>query len=59
METGVDTALRRVIAEVGFLEARWSDVRPRIVEEHRALFDAIAAGDGATASDLANRHVRT
>jgi GntR family transcriptional repressor for pyruvate dehydrogenase complex len=58
MESGVDSALRRVIAEVGFLEARWSDIRPRILSEHRALLDAIRRGDGGQAADLANGHVR-
>ena len=58
MESGVDTALRRVIAEVGFLEARWSDIRPRILEEHRALHEAMRSGDGALAAELANGHVR-
>jgi GntR family transcriptional repressor for pyruvate dehydrogenase complex len=55
---GLNSTLRRVITDVGFLEARWTDVRPRIVKEHRALFAAIRRGDGAKAADLANRHVR-
>jgi GntR family transcriptional repressor for pyruvate dehydrogenase complex len=55
---GLSSTLRRVVTDVGFLEPRWSDVRPRIVKEHRALFAAIRRGDGAKAADLANRHVR-
>jgi GntR family transcriptional repressor for pyruvate dehydrogenase complex len=55
---GLNSTLRRVITDVGFLEARWIDVRPRIVKEHRALFAAIRRGDAAKAAELANRHVR-
>jgi GntR family transcriptional repressor for pyruvate dehydrogenase complex len=55
---GLSSTLRRVITDVGFLEGRWSDLRPRIVTEHRALFAAIRRGDETKAADLANRHVR-
>jgi DNA-binding GntR family transcriptional regulator len=55
---GLSGTLRRVITDVGFLDARWTDVRPRIVKDHRALFTAIRRGDAAKAADLATRHVR-
>ncbi len=55
---GLSDALRKVITDVGFLEERWTDVRPRIVKEHRELFAAIRRGDEADAAKLANRHVR-
>jgi DNA-binding FadR family transcriptional regulator len=55
---GLNDALRKVITDVGFLEERWIDVRPRIVQEHRELFAAIRRGDEADAAKLANRHVR-
>jgi DNA-binding FadR family transcriptional regulator len=55
---GLSSTLRRVITDVGFLETRWSDLRPRIATEHRALLAALQRGDAATAADLANRHVR-
>jgi DNA-binding FadR family transcriptional regulator len=55
---GLSSTLRRVITDVGFLEPRRADVRPRIVKEHRALFAAIRRGDEAKAAELANRHVR-
>jgi GntR family transcriptional repressor for pyruvate dehydrogenase complex len=55
---GLSSTLRRVITDVGSLEAPWTDLRPRIVKEHRALFAAIRRGDGAKAANLANRHVR-
>ena len=58
MESGVDSALRRVITEVGFLEERWDDIRTPIIEEHRALLDAIRQGEAARAAELANAHVR-
>jgi len=55
---GLSSTLRRIVTDVGFLESRWTDVRPRIVREHRALLAAIRRGDAAKAADLANRHVR-
>lgn len=36
----------------------WPRLRERLIREHRAIVDAIAAGDGAGAAELAERHVR-
>lgn len=58
LAAGLSSTLRRVITEVGFLEARWTDVRPRIDKEHRALFASIRRGDGEKAANLASQHVR-
>jgi DNA-binding FadR family transcriptional regulator len=55
---GLDKTLRKVITDVAFLEERWTDLRPRIVKEHRDLFAAIRSGDEADAAKLANQHVR-
>jgi GntR family transcriptional repressor for pyruvate dehydrogenase complex len=58
VETAADSTLRALITDVALVAEDWSAVRPRLIEEHRRIYDAIAAGDQALAEERISAHVR-
>ena len=46
VEDAVDGLLRKVITDLALIAWDWDAVRPRLIAEHRAIHDAIVAGDG-------------
>jgi GntR family transcriptional repressor for pyruvate dehydrogenase complex len=58
VETAADSTLRALITDVALVAADWSAVRPRLIAEHQAVYDAIAAGDPALAEERISAHVR-
>jgi DNA-binding FadR family transcriptional regulator len=58
VEDAVDGLLRKVITDVSLIAWDWTAIRPRLIDEHRAIHAAILAGDGARAAALVTEHVR-
>jgi GntR family transcriptional repressor for pyruvate dehydrogenase complex len=58
VEDAVDGLLRKIVTDVARIAWDWDAVRPRLIAEHRAIHDAIAAGDGDRAAALVTEHVR-
>ena len=58
VEDAVDGLLRKVITDLALIAWDWDAVRPRLIAEHRAIHDAIVAGDGDEAAALVTRHIR-
>lgn len=58
VETATDSTLRSMIADVALVASDWSSVRPRLIAEHQAIYDAIAAADPGLAEERAAAHVR-
>ena len=58
VETAADSTLRALITDVALVAADWSAVRPRLMSEHQAIYDAIAASDASLAEDRTAAHVR-
>ena len=60
--TEMTTAIRhsmRTLVLASFREhGHWHDVSDRLREQHRAIYDAIAAGDSHRAADAVEQHVR-
>jgi len=58
VEDAVDGLLRKVITDLALIAWDWDAIRPRLIAEHRAIHDAIVAGDGERAAALVTKHVR-
>jgi len=59
MTTAIRDAVRRsVLASFELLGDRWPDIVTRLRAEHRAIYDAVAAGDGESAARLVEEHIR-
>jgi GntR family transcriptional regulator, transcriptional repressor for pyruvate dehydrogenase complex len=58
VEDAVDGLLRKVITDLSLLAWDWDATRPRLIAEHRAIHDAIVAGDGERAAALLTKHIR-
>jgi GntR family transcriptional repressor for pyruvate dehydrogenase complex len=58
VEDAVDGLLRKIITDLALVAWDWDAMRPRLIAEHRAIHDAIVAGDGDTAAALITKHVR-
>ena len=58
VETAADSTLRALIADVALVANDWSSVRPRLIAEHQAIYDAIAAAEAGLAEERTAAHVR-
>ncbi|GAA0909534.1 FadR/GntR family transcriptional regulator [Virgisporangium aurantiacum] len=58
VETAADSTLRSLIADVALVANDWSSVRPRLIAEHQAIYDAIAAAEAGLAEERTAAHVR-
>jgi len=58
VEDAVDGLLRKVVTDLALIAWDWDAIRPRLIAEHRAIHDAIVAGDGELAAALITKHVR-
>jgi GntR family transcriptional regulator, transcriptional repressor for pyruvate dehydrogenase complex len=58
VEDAVDGVLRKIITDLALVAWDWQAVRPRLIEEHRAIHDALTAGDGERAAALVTDHIR-
>ena len=58
LTVSIRTAMRGPILEALQRSTSWEAVSAQLRAEHRAVYDAVAAGDGETAADLVERHVR-
>jgi GntR family transcriptional regulator, transcriptional repressor for pyruvate dehydrogenase complex len=58
VEDAVDGVLRKVITDLALVAWDWETIRPRLIAEHRAIHDAIAAGEGERAAALVTDHIR-
>jgi GntR family transcriptional repressor for pyruvate dehydrogenase complex len=58
VEDAVDGVLRKIITDVALVAWDWDTIRPRLVEEHRAIHDALATGNGERAAALLTEHIR-
>ena len=58
VEDAVDGLLRKVVTDLALIAWDWEAIRPRLIAEHRAIHDAIVAGDGEEAAALVTRHIR-
>lgn len=58
LTVSIRTAVRGPILEALQRSTSWEAVSAQLRSEHRAIYDAVAAGDGETAADLVERHVR-
>jgi DNA-binding FadR family transcriptional regulator len=54
---GCRAAILRTMIEATVLAGDWPATRERLRGEHRAIFEAIEAGDGAQASRLVEEHI--
>lgn len=54
---GVHSAVVR-LARTRWLEVRTPEAREQAAAEHRAILDAVTAGDGPRAAELVGRHIR-
>lgn len=60
MTIAIREAMRRpILHELEQLGERWPAVRRQLTEEHRAIHDAIAAGDPARAAELMEAHIHS
>lgn len=60
MTIAIREAMRHpILAELEQLGSRWPAVRTRLTEEHRAIHDAIAAGDPDRAAALMEEHIHS
>ncbi|MDH2412757.1 FCD domain-containing protein [Nocardioides sp. CER19] len=60
MTIAIREAMRQpILASLERLGDDWPAVRRRLSEEHRGVYEAIAAGDGAAAADLVEAHIRS
>jgi GntR family transcriptional repressor for pyruvate dehydrogenase complex len=58
VETAADSTLRALITDVALVANDWAAVRPRLIAEHQAIYDAVAAADPALAEERTAGHVR-
>jgi GntR family transcriptional repressor for pyruvate dehydrogenase complex len=58
VEDAVDGLLRKVITDLALVAWDWDAIRPRLIAEHRAIHDALSAGDGDRAAALVTEHIR-
>jgi GntR family transcriptional repressor for pyruvate dehydrogenase complex len=58
VEDAVDGVLRKVITDLSLIAWDWETIRPQLIAEHRAIHDAILAGDSERAAALVTQHVR-
>jgi GntR family transcriptional repressor for pyruvate dehydrogenase complex len=58
VEDAVDGLLRKVITDLSRIAWDWDAIRPQLIAEHRAIHDAIVAGEGERAAALLTKHVR-
>ena len=58
VETAADSTLRALVADVALVANDWSAVRPRLMAEHQAIYDAVAAADPALAEERTAEHIR-
>ncbi|HTE59744.1 MAG TPA: FCD domain-containing protein [Solirubrobacteraceae bacterium] len=58
VEDAVDGLLRKIVTDLALIAWDWEAVRPRLIAEHRAIHDAIVAGDGERAAALVTQHIR-
>jgi GntR family transcriptional regulator, transcriptional repressor for pyruvate dehydrogenase complex len=58
VETAADTTLRALVTDVALVADDWSSVRPRLIAEHQAIYDAIATADPGLAEERTAAHVR-
>jgi GntR family transcriptional regulator, transcriptional repressor for pyruvate dehydrogenase complex len=58
VEDAVDGLLRKVVTDLSLIAWDWDAIRPRLIAEHRAIHDAVVAGDGERAAALVTQHVR-
>jgi GntR family transcriptional repressor for pyruvate dehydrogenase complex len=54
---GSRMAIERTMFEALGRAPRWTSVRRRLVREHRAILEAVRAGEGMKAADLMRRHI--
>jgi GntR family transcriptional repressor for pyruvate dehydrogenase complex len=59
VEDAVDGLLRKIVTDVALVAWDWDAIRPQLIAEHRAIHDAIVAGDGERAAALVTHHVRS
>jgi DNA-binding FadR family transcriptional regulator len=58
VETAADSTLRALVADVALVADDWSAVRPRLIAEHQAIYDAVAAADPGLAEERTAVHIR-
>jgi len=58
VEDAVDGLLRKVVTDLSLIAWDWEAIRPQLIAEHRAIHDAIVAGDGERAATLVTEHIR-
>lgn len=58
VETAADSTLRALIADVALVANDWTAVRPRLIAEHQAIYDAVAAADPGLAEERTAVHIR-
>jgi GntR family transcriptional regulator, transcriptional repressor for pyruvate dehydrogenase complex len=58
VEDAVDGLLRKIVTDLALVAWDWEEVRPRLIAEHRAIHDALVAGDGDRAAALLTTHIR-
>jgi GntR family transcriptional repressor for pyruvate dehydrogenase complex len=59
VEDAVDGLLRKIVTDVALVAWDWDAIRPQLIAQHRAIHDAIAAGDGDRAAALVTDHIRS
>jgi DNA-binding FadR family transcriptional regulator len=55
---GARTTIERVMLEAITAAGDWPSTRRRLVKEHQAILDAIAAGEATAAGELMTEHIR-
>jgi GntR family transcriptional regulator, transcriptional repressor for pyruvate dehydrogenase complex len=58
VEDAVDGLLRKIVTDLALVAWDWDAERPRLIAEHRAIHDALVAGDGDGAAALLTKHIR-
>ncbi len=58
MTTAIRASMRLPILQAAQLHDDWSTIRERLCEGHRAIADAVAAGDGDAAATCVEEHIR-
>jgi GntR family transcriptional regulator, transcriptional repressor for pyruvate dehydrogenase complex len=58
VEDAVDGLLRKIVTDLALVAWDWDTTRPRLIAEHRAIHDALVAGDGDRAAALLTKHIR-
>jgi len=58
VEDAVDGLLRKIVTDLASIARDWEAIRPQLIAEHRAIHDAIVAGEGERAAALVTQHIR-